>query len=341
MGRKSYASGNAYKSHLNSKKHKENEAKGVLPSSSTAKKTETPSMEVEQETPVATEEEELEQKVKKAEELASQINISKCLFCPFTPSTEESSDSISDSSLESTLAHMSLTHSFFLPDTTYLTSLSGLLTYLHQKISIGHTCLYCNASFRSDHGVKGHMKDKRHEMLAYTSEKEKLEVSDWYDFSSTYPSTEVKKTKVTAGDDVVMEGGENEEEEGDWESESEDSDDLEDPSKITYGDSPYELVLPSGVRIGHRSLKHYYTQNLTHSLASPSTAQRLLTLREKQDTVTRNPGMDVVAKRNGGEAREAGRHIREFRDMKRRENFKTKVGFRNNYQKHFRDPLLQ
>jgi len=52
-------------------------------------------------------------------------------------------------------------------------------------------------------------------------------------------------------------------------------------------------------------------------------------------------GTDVVKARNRGEAREAGRHVREFRDQKRREDFKTKVGFIANSQKHFRDPLLQ
>ena len=52
-------------------------------------------------------------------------------------------------------------------------------------------------------------------------------------------------------------------------------------------------------------------------------------------------GTDVVKARNRGEAKEAGRHTKEFRDMKRREAFKTKIGYRNNHQKHYRDPLLQ
>jgi len=52
-------------------------------------------------------------------------------------------------------------------------------------------------------------------------------------------------------------------------------------------------------------------------------------------------GTETVKARNRGEAREAGRHMREFRDIKRREEFKTKIGFIGNYQKHFRDPLLQ
>jgi len=52
-------------------------------------------------------------------------------------------------------------------------------------------------------------------------------------------------------------------------------------------------------------------------------------------------GTEVIKARNRGEAREAGRHVREFRDQKRREDFKTKVGFIGNHQKHYRDPLLQ
>jgi len=52
-------------------------------------------------------------------------------------------------------------------------------------------------------------------------------------------------------------------------------------------------------------------------------------------------GTEVIKARNRGEAREAGRHVKEFRDQNRREQFKTKVGFRHNSQKHYRDPLLQ
>ena len=48
----------------------------------------------------------------------------------------------------------------------------------------------------------------------------------------------------------------------------------------------------------------------------------------------------VVKARNAGEAREAGRHVREFRDQRRREEFRTKVAFIHNNQKHFRDPNM-
>ncbi|CAH7683323.1 cytoplasm protein, partial [Phakopsora pachyrhizi] len=50
----------------------------------------------------------------------------------------------------------------------------------------------------------------------------------------------------------------------------------------------------------------------------------------------------VVRARNRGEAREAGKHIRTFKDAQRREHFKTRVGCTSgNNQKHYRDPLLQ
>ncbi len=35
------------------------------------------------------------------------------------------------------------------------------------------------------------------------------------------------------------------------------------------------------------------------------------------------------------------KHITEFRDRNKGEQYKTRIGFRNNNQKHFRDPLLQ
>ena len=33
---------------------------------------------------------------------------------------------------------------------------------------------------------------------------------------------------------------------------------------VRYGDTEYELILPSGKRIGHRALRHIYKQNLVY-----------------------------------------------------------------------------
>jgi len=126
--------------------------------------------------------------------------------------------------------------------------------------------------------------------------------------------------------------------------------------QITYGDTVYELVLPSGARIGHRSLRRYYRQSFANPLpgrvedpnSGVGLVRKLIGDKENSTLVPVKGGYGAfgngtmtVKARNRGEAKEAGRHIREFRDQKRREQFKTKVGFIHNHQKHFRDPLLQ
>jgi len=134
------------------------------------------------------------------------------------------------------------------------------------------------------------------------------------------------------------------------------SDDEAGGPQITYGDTVYELVLPSGARIGHRSLRQYYKQSFANPLpgrvedpnSGVGLVRKLIGDKENSALVPTKGGYGAfgngtmtVKARNRGEAREAGRHIREFRDQKRREQFKTKVGFIHNNQKHFRDPLLQ
>ena len=39
-------------------------------------------------------------------------------------------------------------------------------------------------------------------------------------------------------------------------------------SQIMYGDSNFELVLPSGAHIGHRSMRRYYEQSVPTSRAA-------------------------------------------------------------------------
>jgi len=227
------------------------------------------------------------------------------------------------------------------------------------------------------------MIDKGHCRIAYGTESERLAVSDFYDFSSSYPtlpgenkgSSKRRRVKVVVpdaelveedgwedvGDDVEDDGVDDVVEESvaepeDSEDEEDESDDETGGPQITYGDTVYELVLPSGARIGHRSLQRYYKQSFANPLpgrvedpnSGVGLVRKLIGDKENSTLVPVRGGygafgngtMTVKAK-NRGEAKEAGRHIREFRDQKRREQFKTKVGFIHNHQKHFRDPLLQ
>ena len=276
----------------------------------------------------------------------TRLSTSDCLFCPST-----------SASLEENLTHMSLSHSFFVPDVDYLVDLPGLIAYLGEKIAIGNICIFCNAKsreFRTLEAVRKHMADKCHCKIAYDTENDRLEISDYYDFSGSYPDAESRKSKEedserSPGDEWedVEDDGSVDVEEGEAETDEESLPD----NQITYGDTEYELVLPSGARIGHRSMRRYYAQSFHVTPRSDKDADsgvalvRRLLADKNAALVPRRGGFgafgmgtDVARARNAGEARNAGRHVREYRDQRRREEFKTQVGFKHNHQKHYRDP---
>ncbi|KAF9050967.1 cytoplasmic protein [Hymenopellis radicata] len=376
---KTYSTENAYRSHIQSKKHKENELRAATKASAVEqpaheKPTATPAPAPTEPTPSAAEpvsssvektvsenedEEEdvnltIDQKIAAAR---SRISSTQCLFCP-----QEFS------SMEDNLTHMSTGHSFFIPDAEYLVDLPGLIQYLGEKIAVGNVCLYCNGKgreFRTLDAVRKHMLDKGHCKIAYDTEKERLEFSDYYDFTSSYPDAESSDDEEGGSDWEDVDGEGNDDDDVD---EVVDAEDVKRPSRknkksdalpdndLTYGDSAFELVLPSGARIGHRSMRRYYAQSFVglpkrNTEVDPNSGaalvRRLLADKNSALVPTRGGfgaygnGTEVVKARNRGEAREAGRHVREFRDQRKREAFKTKVGFIHNSQKHYRDPLLQ
>ncbi|EIN11378.1 hypothetical protein PUNSTDRAFT_111550 [Punctularia strigosozonata HHB-11173 SS5] len=396
---KTYTTENSYRSHIASKKHRENELKAAakarepapevapvpIPSVTEPEAAAQPAASTSTSPPSASsakesgtllvdadaDEEQVNQTIdEKIAAARSRLSPAHCLFCPQI-----------SSSLETNLEHMSSKHSFFVPDAEYLVDLPGLLTYLGEKIAVGNVCIYCNEKgreFRTLTAVRKHMLDKGHCKIAYDTEDDRLEVSDFYDFTSSYPTPKPKKAKAKKVKQAKASDGESEEDE-EWEdasdadsdevdevveeSASEDSDEESseedsdlDENQVTYGDTNYELVLPSGARIGHRSMRRYYAQSFPGSPRGskpedPNSGAALVRrlLAEKNSALVPRrggfgafgAGTDVVKARNAGEARNAGRHMREFRDIKRRQDFKTKVGFIHNNQKHFRDPLLQ
>lgn len=139
------------------------------------------------------------------------------------------------------------------------------------------------------------------------------------------------------------------------------------PHAVYHDD--YELHLPSGRTAGHRSLRMYYRQNLHHH-PSPveREQQRLLTAAdaderhgsdaddedasETTETQGRGRGQQLISRANGGlgmvgVSDTTKRQVRavQKRDEKRaqRQQNRYRAGNerRNNFQKHFRDPLLQ
>ncbi|XP_060490368.1 cytoplasmic 60S subunit biogenesis factor ZNF622 [Panthera onca] len=158
--------------------------------------------------------------------LSGAIPITDCLFCPHH-----------SSSLMKNVAHMTKVHSFFIPDIEYLSDLKGLIKYLGEKVGIGKICLWCNEkgrSFYSTEAVQAHMNDKSHCKL-FTDGDAALEFADFYDFRSSYPD--------------YTEGGQ-----------PDGTEDLPSEKTLEYDDETMELILPSGARVGHRSLMRYYKQ---------------------------------------------------------------------------------
>ncbi|VDM95524.1 unnamed protein product [Thelazia callipaeda] len=131
--------------------------------------------------------------------------------------------------LETNLQHMSKSHGFFLPDVEFCVDISGMLHYLGLKVGSGHMCLSCNErrTFLSLDACQKHMQDKGHCFIDSSTEG-LAEFEDFYDYSSLYTDEE----KTGGFSDVVI---------------------------VSDG---YSLTLPSGARIGHRSLLRYYKQRL-------------------------------------------------------------------------------
>lgn len=166
------------------------------------------------------------------------VNVECCLFC-----------SRRGSSLVENVEHMTRAHSFFIPDIEYLTDLDGLILYLSAKVNSGSMCLWCNEhgkSFGSTQAVQQHMTDKGHCKMLFEDDA-LAEYADYYNYAASYPDN---------GDNNV-----NPDEEVD--------------SHVLDGDD-YQLVLPSGATIGHRSLMRYYRQNIPPRRQGTGKSQRMV-----------------------------------------------------------------
>lgn len=312
--KKSFSSENAFRNHLNSKKHKdcfsENVEQGSEVSVETEDTQDNPSCySSETGTTVVTEpnndvnsfwfKKEITQKIDATEDDSdieevdsdewesycgdNPILSNSCLFC-----THKSRNLVQN------IKHMTISHSFFIPDIEYLTDLKGLVTYLGEKISQGHMCIWCNdrgKAFHSIEAARNHMVDKGHCKMLHEGEA-LLEYSDFYDYTSSYP------------DNVESENM-----------------DIDEEIPIIDG-SDYQLVLPSGRVVGHRSLMTYYRQHLNPERSLTTFSQRNVHRVLKQ---YRALGWTETQKEN------VIRNVRDIRFMKRvQAKFNVQVGVKAN-----------
>merc|ERR1712062_239273 len=97
-------------------------------------------------------------------------------------------------------------------------------------------------------------------------------------------------------------------------------------------DTGFQLVLPSGTKIGHRSLLRYYKQSLNPNRSlvlaynRSSSARYSLLSTYKSVGWTGSSGQDAVVK---------ARDLNFLRKLRNKQNLK--VGMKGNNQKHFKD----
>lgn len=101
-------------------------------------------------------------------------------------------------------------------------------------------------------------------------------------------------------------------------------------------DNDYELILPSKMRLGHRSLIRYYQQNL-----HPRNFQKQTKDRNKSGLIRQEYVQRSLQGVSDSRRKFSQKHIKTFQDFRQKENFRTSVALKSNHQKHFRNELLQ
>lgn len=136
---------------MQSKKHKEVAAKQAAKpaATSTPKHVATTEKNVDLRITEETTEEEMMAMIDEKIKAAPRLEETDCLFCPHKSET-----------FDENMAHMTSTHSLFIPDIEFLVDLRGLIRYLGEKISVGNVCIFCNGKgrgMRSIDAVRKHM----------------------------------------------------------------------------------------------------------------------------------------------------------------------------------------
>lgn len=192
-------------------------------------------------------------------------------------------------SVEANVDRMYRKYGFFVPDREFCSDLEGLVGYLHEKIKLGHMCLYCHRVFTTWQGCQKHMISKQHTKLRYEAGIDLEDLSAFYDFKEenarflqSYGSS--RDTENGEAMDGVVEGADDEgaDDEDGWEDISDDEemeedeevgDEMDDDEDDAYNEfeeevarmgldvTPLgELVFPDGRIVGHRGLRRYYKQ---------------------------------------------------------------------------------
>uniref|UniRef100_A0A7S3L7H2 C2H2-type domain-containing protein n=1 Tax=Amphora coffeiformis TaxID=265554 RepID=A0A7S3L7H2_9STRA len=233
-------------------------------------------------------------------------------------------------SVEHNVDRMYRKYGFFVPDREFCSDLEGLVGYLHEKIKLGHMCLYCHRVFTTWQGCQKHMISKQHTKLRYEAGIDLEDLNVFYDFKEENERFMPAHAADGGAMDTVEDGVDDQgDEDGDeWEdiSDDEEMDDIEDEKEMDEDDEDAysefeeevarmgldvtplgELVFPDGRIVGHRSLRRYYKQRTprTDERASVQAARTAAGERLYRGRVYQLGGGSATASRNPIEASRA------------------------------------
>lgn len=333
---KHFSNENSYTNHKNSKKHKDLEAANKVNDTmdqDTVAKSDRAEKRAQQQETFLRQQEKLAQEIEVEEEEllddddknwedigddeemdqfdeSKGIPLTECFFCDHKSNT-----------VEEKCEHMAKLHSFFIPDMEHCTDLEGLLKFLGIKLGVYHVCLWCSGKcYRDLLSVKKHMTDKGHQKVKFEGDN-LLEYVDFYTYDDEGNESDSEFEMLNESNFTMIDSDLN-------------SQSLvlsRTNSKIESVDQSgdtYELVLPSGARIGHRSLFRYYKQSFGHRNLELKRANNL-TLRDKYLAISCNGCY------NPTETKKVRKDLAYFQRWNAK--MRTKLGWETNkLQKHFR-----
>lgn len=223
--------------------------------------------------------------------------------------------------LERNIRHMSSHHGLYIPERSYLVDLEGLLTYLNEVISIDHECLTCGYTGMDLESIRKHCRSKGHCRIPYENPQERDAISEFYDFINEeviIPRLKKSKKAKTVSFAEPSIAAEDELSEEDYDG----VDSLSSTVETT-------LILPSGSKVGHRSMIRYYRQNLPGPRQAPE-ATKTVALADRRFA----PGITSV--QISKQQREVNKLELKARNFHERRTKPARV----NFQKHFRDEML-
>jgi len=120
------------------------------------------------------------------------------------------------------LNHLETKYGFHLPESKYIHSVDKLLAYICEKIGLGLTCIHCNKGFYSLEAVQQHMRETQPHVRLNIYGDHAFEFAEFYNFD------QLEDEEVNV-DDFDIEN--------------------------------MQLILPSGVKLGHKDMAKYYKQS--------------------------------------------------------------------------------